>query len=78
MTIKIDKGIPFPLAGVRTIYPFRDLEPGDSFFVPGKTTTRLAGSVSSAKKRLGIRLACRTENGGVRVWRLPDDEQEES
>ena len=75
MTLKIDKGIPPPPERRRrNKYPFRDLDPGDSFFVPDTAAKTMGSSVSHARKRYGIRLVTRTENGGVRVWRLPDDE----
>jgi hypothetical protein len=32
-----------------------------------------SSQVSWARKRAQIRLVCRPVDGGVRVWRLPDD-----
>lgn len=70
--IKIDKNKPMP--ETRLTYPFRSMEVGDSFFVPGKTTRAMAGAVAGARKRLGLKFAARTitENRvtGVRIWRV--------
>jgi len=47
---KIDKNIPIPeienkIKGFRKrIYPFKEMEIGDSFFVPGKTNLSSVGS----------------------------------
>jgi hypothetical protein len=71
--IKIEKGVPIPRRGNNTKYPWDKLEPGDSFFIAGKKTSQISGSFVSAKRRLGIRLTARAENGGTRIWRLPDD-----
>lgn len=72
--IKVDKGVPMPPARsvVQSVYPWADLkEVGDSFFVPGLSTSRRRGLFSCAKRR-GVRINTRVteENGleGVRVW----------
>lgn len=72
--IPIDKGIPIPTrcrgrAGRRLLFPFADMEIGDSFFVAGA-----ASSVESAASRygqkLGRKFTARYVDGGVRVWRI--------
>ena len=73
--IKIEKDVPIPLRprGKPSKYPWADMEPGDSFFVPGVLPAKISGSVGAARNRHGFRLTMRAENGGTRVWRLPAD-----
>jgi len=76
--IKIDKGVPLSaIAGKNgrpPIYPWLEMEIGDSFFVADKTAVQISAVVSQAKKRYFVDLTIRTvtENGvtGVRVWRI--------
>jgi hypothetical protein len=73
--IQIDKGIPLPPQRRRPMkYPWRTLKVGESFFVPERTAAEFSGNVRSAKKKTGHRYTTRTVDGGVRVWRLPDDD----
>jgi hypothetical protein len=69
--IKIEKGIPTP---PRSRYPLRDMEIGDSIFVPGKTSLGFSGYVASASQKTGFKFATRKaiEDGvtGLRVWRI--------
>lgn len=75
--IKIDKGIPVaPMpngAGRMALYPFRQMEVGDSFFVP-KTGQSITGPIAHAQSRMDAKFSRRTvtENGvtGTRVWRI--------
>lgn len=66
MTISIDKSIPFPRRALKSVYPFAEMEIGDSFFVDEQ------GSVSTktAEDRLGFKFKTRRINGGCRVWRV--------
>lgn len=72
--IKIDRNVPIPEYGQYRHYPWGQLQPGDSFFVPGQTISGLGGSISRARKVFGFKLISRTvtEDGvkGVRVWRV--------
>ncbi len=72
-TIKIERGVPFPATAPRAqLYPFHEMEVGDSFFVPDSTTNRL-GSAAHAyvrSRKPGAKFTCRTIDGGVRVWRI--------
>lgn len=74
MTFDLEKNIPLPKisrAGHNSKYPFSIMEVGDSFFVPEKTAKAFTSTVAAAGKRLGDRrFACRTVEGGVRVWRI--------
>lgn len=72
--VVIDKGIPVPAPGNKK-YPWREMQVGDSIFLPGKASTRAAGIRQSAKMTAGggewtARVV--TEGGvtGIRVWRL--------
>ena len=75
MGIKLDKDVPVPLnAGMpgNAKYPWREMKPGDSFFVPVGNGAQKGMSVNA--KNAGIKVATRTvvENGvkGFRVWRI--------
>lgn len=71
MAIAIQKNIPAPPINRVSVYPFREMEVGDSFFVTG---VPIAGIHGCARRHRPKRFACRTvcENGvrGVRVWRV--------
>ena len=73
MTIKIDKGVPLPLATRGSGYrsPLWDMKPGDSVFF---TDRRNAVGNFDPMKKAGWKVSQRkvTENGvtGVRVWRI--------
>ena len=53
------------------IFPFLDLEIGDSFVVPSELAKKARQSAGSFAKREGVRLTCRAQpDGSVRIWRL--------
>lgn len=66
----IEKGIPRPsqIHEKRVKYPCRDMEVGDSFFVPDRTT-RQVGNVIRYYNKFG-KFSVRAVDGGVRVWRI--------
>jgi hypothetical protein len=69
--LAVETGIPIPrsASGPKGLYPWRDLKVGDSFFIPNcKESVR--GSLSQGAKRFNIKIATRTVEGGVRVWRI--------
>ena len=68
--IKIDKGIEMPAGVRRPMYPYRSLEIGDSFLIPGKVSGAVGGTVSYARRVTGFKFVTRTVEGGVRVWRI--------
>jgi len=72
MAIVIEKGVPLPATGTGrpSIYPWRKMDIGDSFFIPGTTTKKFAGQAGRAAIRTGRRFSTRTVDGGVRVWRI--------
>jgi len=78
---KIEKNIPIPKIcrpGRNFIYPFNEMEVGDSFFVPlngEKKTAVQASIVNSAARRKepgGKRFTTRymAEEDGIRCWRI--------
>lgn len=69
-TIVIEKGIPAPAA--RGKYPFAQMEVGDSFFVPGKTSRNFPLGPYNARLGFGFRARTVTVDGvtGVRIWRV--------
>ncbi len=72
MSIEIEKDIPLttnPTQSPTALYPWRQMEVGDSFFVAGKTQANFGSHVFQSGKRLGKKFAVRTVEGGVRVWR---------
>lgn len=73
---RIDKDVPIPPSrfGEKTpTYPFKDMDIGDSFFIPGGTATRMSGSLANARTKYGHLYSTRQveESGvkGVRIWR---------
>lgn len=66
---KIEKGVTVP-EGKERKYPFRAMEVGDSFFVPGGDRNRVGSSATMAGKRTARKFMLRCVDGGVRVWRV--------
>ena len=77
MTIRIEKGISIPPAGLRTklwhVYPFADLQVGDSFVMPKgghEKWTFAFAIIQRAEKQFGIELTSRLiDDKNRRVWR---------
>jgi hypothetical protein len=69
---KIEKAIPVPAIDrkQRTIYPFREMEVGDSFFVKDGDVKRIGGSARQSGHHHNRKYATRKVEGGVRVWRV--------
>ena len=68
---EIEKGIERPKIvrhGKPAQHPWRTMEVGDSFFIPGgkKNSSRAA----EASKRTGYKFSGRTVEGGYRIWRI--------
>ena len=66
---KIDKNVSLWRKTVTAKYPFANMQVGDSFFVPGKKSKNMAGSVANAARTRNAKYATRAVDGGVRVWR---------
>lgn len=75
MTIKIDKDVPMPMITARKkhSFPWEDMAPGDSFFVPcsdGADLKRKRFAVMQQAHRRELKVATRVIKGGFRVWKL--------
>lgn len=75
----IDKDIPLPADkgnSGREVYPFAEMQPGDSVFIEGGRTDgnecAAAYAIAHRQRKKGVecRFTARNENGGVRVWRV--------
>ncbi len=79
---KVESGIDVPPLTHETKYPWSEMQPGDSFFIPsqGKKNQRsVQTSAIATAKRWGVKNSGETfisrtveENGesGVRIWRV--------
>jgi hypothetical protein len=73
MTYKIEDNVPLPLTfgGTASKYPFDKLQVGQRFVVTdGKSIDSVRTSAYQAGRRLGMKFATRTVDGGLRVWRV--------
>ena len=69
--VKIEKGVPLPKTKKSATYPVRDMVVGDSFFIAGASCQGKEQSTCRQMARNhGLKLACRTVEGGLRVWRV--------
>jgi hypothetical protein len=70
--LKIENSIPIPpMAGTKQIYPFKDMEVGDSVFIP--EANHDSKIVSAAKMhfwRTGKKWTAKIVDGGIRIWRV--------
>ena len=66
----IEKNVPIPLGHAAAKYPLREMEIGDSFFVPGIGKASDFSASYMAGKRLGRKFTIRAVEGGIRVWRI--------
>lgn len=78
--MKIDKNIPMPGHGKgSSVYPFSEMEVGDSFEVALGNQSKVSAAISKYHKdHEGTRFTLRKYNGGYRCWRLPSSESEKS
>lgn len=67
--IKVERNVPLEPPRNRTTYPYRQLEVGESFFVPGAIHATIATQAWRWGKRLERKYETRKRPGGVRVWR---------
>ena len=80
--LKVNRNVPKPdpirRSATRRKYPFDDLEVGDNFFVPNRSTNTLSTHVSTVGKQLGRVFSTRlcwmrqTKNG----WRVCGEDAE--
>jgi len=68
--MKIEKGIPIPSIQAEGLTVLlKQMEIGDSIFVPGKTTTGISSTLANVRAKNNFRFTSRTVDGGIRVWR---------
>ncbi len=70
--IKIERGIPLARdgRGRRSSLPWEDMQIGDSFLVPRGKINNCCKIAGDHALRRGTKYACRTVEGGVRIWRM--------
>lgn len=70
--INVDKNIDMPVEKVKVVWPYGEMEVGDSFLVGGDGKN-LVVVVCARNKRVGEKLGrkfvAKRVEGGVRVWR---------
>jgi hypothetical protein len=67
----IEKNVPLvTTAGAKPIYPFLQMEIGDSFLVTDRTRPQVGAAATRAGKLSGRKFKARTVEGGARVWRV--------
>lgn len=67
--MKIEKNIPIPTkasAGRKSMFPWEDMQVGDSFFV---SEHKSPPSAPSRVRKEGMKFTSRSVDGGFRVWR---------
>lgn len=69
--IQVETGIPIPLPATsgRRLYPWHELEVGQSFLATGGTKNSVAAGASAFGKKLGRKFRTSKVQGGIRVWR---------
>ena len=68
--MQIESGIPIPSAPGSPRYPWDSMGVGDSFYLKGEQIARVTSAANYRAKKRGEGYACRTIDGGVRVWRI--------
>ena len=68
--IEVEKGVELPRERVVYVYPYEEMEVGDSFVVPVEARQKVLNANVRASRRLGWRFTARTEGGVLRVWRV--------
>ena len=69
MSITIEKNIPIPEERRRNIYPYKQMDVGESFLVPEASIQIVCNNNYRVGKLTGMRFIARREGVGVRVWR---------
>ena len=73
MTYEIEKNVPIPVAGLKKTgisAKLRQLEVGESIFVPGRKPADVSGFITWARVGNLKEFKSRTIEGGVRIWRI--------
>lgn len=67
--LTIDKHIELPKVRRRSIYPYGDMDIGDSFYIPEVNMQVVCNNNYRVNKKTGMKFIARKEGDGVRVWR---------
>ena len=70
---EIEKDVPAPVrerAGRPKKYPFDQMQPGDSIFMPGAKIAPMGTIGKQKAQNPGQKFATRQEEGGMRIWRI--------
>lgn len=71
---EIEKNVPIPNAAIESgsVYPFEKMSVGDSSLIPSSfaSTNAVRASVNYFARKTGFKFCTRTEDDGVRVWRI--------
>ena len=79
MSYEIEKNIPIPAPaqnrkGAKSKYPWKEMEIGDSFFIPNPPKATKNGYFTNvagvASRRLKMKFVQRAEGSGLRIWRV--------
>jgi hypothetical protein len=81
--ISIEKDVPYPMPkirkrklridrGTRLVLPLKDMQVGDSIYVPDAIMSRKSAQISASKYAgdYGWKFRTKPEAGGCRIWRL--------
>lgn len=77
--IPVQSGIPIPprnpgpRKGAKRRWPFRKMDYYDSFLLLTEFPERESRLAYVAAKRLGVRIVIRCREGGIRVWKVPEE-----
>ena len=67
--IEVERGLEMPTPRVVYLYPYEEMDVGDSFTVPVAARQKVLNANYRASKRLGLKFMAKTEGDIVRIWR---------
>ena len=67
---EISKDVPIPTPVKKYHLPYEQLQVGESFWVQDIKMSVLCNLNTRYSKRLSRKFVCRSDKGGVRVWRI--------
>ena len=68
--IEVSKEFPLPEVRKKNVYPYKQMDVGDSFFLENTKKQIVFNNNYRASKTLGMKFTARVEGDGVRVWRI--------
>ena len=69
MSIAIESNVPLPRERKRNVYPYKQMDIGDSFFIDDIAINIVCNNIYRVGKHTGMKFTARREGNGVRVWR---------